>query len=128
MVKGGPKHPSISDGIADREFCIGTTPGLNIHAQAEPDWMPVWTVDGDEAEWRARYADDAGSPEYGDRRSIEASPDRLGSLPTLNVWFNDGYSVKYHELTPNDARALQAILREWLLAVDSCDPQKSGVR
>lgn len=30
------------------------TPGLNPHAQAEPMWLPVWTVDGDEARWVAK--------------------------------------------------------------------------
>lgn len=116
---------SISDGVAERELCVGT-PGINIHAQAEPDWMPVWYVSGDEAEWRSIYADDAGCPEHGDRRSVEASPDRLGSLPTLNVWMLSCGVMKYHEFTPNDARALQAILREWLLAVDSNNRDRTG--
>lgn len=122
MVKGGPKHPSISDGIADREFCIGTTPGLNIHAQAEPSWLPVWTLDGNDAAWVAKGTDHDGEWE------LRCEPDDSEHIgPTLSV-FQHSISCSLITLTPDQARALRHTLGEWLLAVDSCDAEKSGVR
>ena len=103
----------ITDGVAETTLCIDPTPGLNPHAQAEPGWLPAWTVDGDDAEWLSTGEDDDG------RWSLSVEPHYHACTGEYEatVW-SHSLVCQMLTLTPEKARALRHALGEWLTSIE----------
>lgn len=105
---------TITGGVAEITLGIDATPGLNIHAQAEPSWYPVWTVDGDEARWIAKGEGTDGEWE------IDAEPEYGECLGHhLDLYLTQLGVMRGVTVSPDQMRALIAIGRDWLAAVES---------
>lgn len=104
----------IDPTIGVAETALGVTgigtPGLNPHAQAEPGWLPVWVVDGDDARWESwGFTDD------GEWR-LESEPE---SGPRLEVTVSELGVHRAISLCPESARALMAMCQQWLASLDA---------
>lgn len=105
-----PVLANIEQGVRDALSRLDGTPGLTPHAQAEAPWLPVWTVDGDDAAWKSWGFTDEGE------WTLEAEPE---SGPHLEVTVSGLGMHRAIALCPESARAMIAMCREWLASLEA---------
>ncbi len=106
-------EPTI--GMAEAAPCVtgSETPGFTPHAQAEAPWLPVWTVDGDDAAWKSwGWTDD------GEWR-LEAEPECGPTGPRLDVTVSRFGRHQMIPLCPESARAQIVACQQWLASLEA---------
>jgi hypothetical protein len=89
------------------------TPGLNPHAQAEPAWLPVWTVNGDTAYWQSVGRGDDG------KWVLEATPEQpTRGEPQLDIIINELGMYRGCSVKPDQMRAIVSAGQQWLASLD----------